>query len=255
MRPGGCGRERARWCDDVVGRCPSRTQEEPLSRDGAVSVTDGRDRSLTHTHTHRLTVTPTRQEATHARREACTPLRSVLSDALQTTSASMGRSAGSQPPIVTARPMFSLRLQGPGRSASFNPEQQSGAQLPILSPKARSSPRSVPKGPIPLPDRSTPHPGPSFLPAGRASLPGKGSPLARKGCPGAPRRRSRSPALEVEQCSPCPRRPLGSPVAVKSWSVAANSCPVAGSFTSRGHRDCLPEHLDPLDPLPVREWC
>ena len=180
MRPGGCGRERARWCDDVVGRCPSRTQEEPLSRDGAVSVTDGRDRSLTHTHTHRLTVTPTRQEATHARREACTPLRSVLSDALQTTSASMGRSAGSQPPIVTARPMFSLRLHGPGRSASFNPEQQSGAQLPILSPKARSSPRSVPKGPIPLPDRSTP-PSRTLLSASREGfLTGKRIALSQK---------------------------------------------------------------------------
>ena len=88
--------------------------------------------------------------------------------------------------------------------------------------------------PIPLPDCRTPPPGPSLLPAGRASLPGKGSPLARKGCPGAPRRRPRSPTLEVEQCSTCPRGSLGPPGAFRS-------CPVAASFSSRGHRDRLPE--------------
>ena len=188
----------------------------------------------------------------HPTQQACTPLRSVLSDALQTTSSSLGRSVGNQPPIVTARPMFNLRSQRPGRSASFHPEQQSGTQPPILNPKAPSTPRSVPKGPVPLPDRSTPPPGSSFLPAGRASLPGKGSPLAGKGCPGAPRRRPRSPTLEVEQCSTCPRGSLGPPVAVKSWAVAVNSCPVAASFSSRGHRDRLPEHQDPL---PFHERC
>ena len=72
------------------------------------------------------------------------------------------------------------------------------------------------------------------------------SPRARNGRWGAPRRRPRSPTLEVEQCSTCPRGSLGPPVAVKSWAVAANSCPVAAnscpvaaSFSSRGHRDRL----------------